>query len=75
MGVVVGYSEVPGTSGIMHQHAFVWTPLQGMIDLGSRDTDSIARDINESGQIVGASRKAPGGNFGGNFTAVLWELE
>lgn len=76
-GHVVGYSEVPGEShdDLRHQHAFLWTPLDGMVDLGSRDTDSIAWDINDLGQIVGASRKAAGGNFSGAFTAVLWELQ
>jgi probable HAF family extracellular repeat protein len=74
-GHVVGYSEVPGEThdDLRHQRAFLWTPLDGMVDLGSRDTDSIAWDINDLGQIVGASRKAAGGS--GAFTAVLWELQ
>ncbi len=77
LGHVVGSSDVPGETqdGLKHQHAFLWTPTDGMIDLGSRDTDSGARDINDLGQIVGSSRKAAGGNFTGDPTAVLWELQ
>jgi probable HAF family extracellular repeat protein len=75
-GQVVGSSEVHEShDGLFHQHAFVWSPFQGMVDLGSRDTDSSASDINDLGQIVGASRKAAGGNFSGDFVAVLWEIE
>jgi probable HAF family extracellular repeat protein len=76
-GHVVGMSDVPGQNrdGLSHQHAFLWTPSDGMIDLGSRDTDSAAWDINDLGQIVGSSRKAAGGNFSGDPTAVLWELQ
>lgn len=72
-GQVAGYGEVPGQTpgSLSNRHAFVWTPFDGMVDLGSRNTDNIARAINDLGQIVGASRKAAGGNY----TAVLWELQ
>ena len=71
-GHVVGFSDVPGENrdGRGQQRAFLWTPTEGMVDLGNRDTDSVAWDINDLGQIVGSSRKAAGGN---ESVAALWE--
>jgi probable HAF family extracellular repeat protein len=69
-GVVVGFANVPGgkSPGSFHAHAFVWTALAGMRDLGTLPGDSIseALGINDEGVIVGESCGASG------CRAVLW---
>jgi probable HAF family extracellular repeat protein len=69
-GVVVGFANVPGgkSAGSFHAHAFVWTALAGMRDLGTLPGDSIseALGINDEGVIVGESCGASG------CRAVLW---
>jgi probable HAF family extracellular repeat protein len=69
-GVVVGFANVPGgkSAGSFHAHAFVWTALAGMRDLGTLPGDSIseALGINDEGLIVGESCGASG------CRAVLW---
>jgi probable HAF family extracellular repeat protein len=74
-GQVVGQSDLPGDTAT---HAFFWQNDKGMIDLGTLptpnpisgmpDSISIANDINEKGQVVGASCDA---NF--NCRPFLWE--
>src|SRR5688572_9603883 len=50
-GQVVGSSQ---TAGNATQHAFLWTPGQGMQDLGTLDgTCSLAHDLNAAGRVVG----------------------
>jgi probable HAF family extracellular repeat protein len=52
LGVVAGFSSIP--SG--NDHAFIWSSIGGMIDLGAlNQNDSIATGINNSGQVVGNS--------------------
>jgi probable HAF family extracellular repeat protein len=74
-GQVVGQSDLPGDTAT---HAFFWQNDKGMIDLGTLptpnpisgmpDSISIANDINEKGQVVGASCDP---NF--NCRPFLWE--
>jgi probable HAF family extracellular repeat protein len=69
-GVVVGFANVPGGAnpGRFHAHAFVWTKVAGMRDLGTLpgDTTSQALSVNNRGVIVGESCGAQG------CRAVLW---
>ena len=55
-GAVVGQSDV-GSGGV--RHAFLWTPNEGMRDLGTLGgASSEAIAINEAGQVVGVSETA-----------------
>ena len=55
-GQIVGHSYTPSNSSL-NTHAFVATIDGGMLDLGtfSNGTRSIARDINNSGVIIGST--------------------
>jgi len=66
-GQVVGHSDLPNNTTF---HAFLWTSETGMRDLGTLlgDVASLAIDINDGGDVVGASLDA---SF--NPRAVLWE--
>lgn len=66
-GEVVGYSQTVAGD----YHAFVWTPRNGMIDLGTLpgDVASYAQGINRYGRVVGFS-VAPDGRA----RAVRWQL-
>jgi probable HAF family extracellular repeat protein len=66
-GQVVGYSDLRGNANF---HAFLWTSGTGMQDLGTLtgDVNSIGVNINDEGQVVGASLDA---NF--NPRAFLWQ--
>jgi probable HAF family extracellular repeat protein len=66
-GQVVGHSNLPNNTTF---HAFLWTSETGMQDLGTLpgDVASLAIDINDGGEAVGASLDA---NF--NLHPVLWE--
>ena len=57
LGQVAGYS----TTATAAVHAFLWTPGQGMLDLGTLPggTSSIARGINDLGQVVGEAGIPP----------------
>jgi probable HAF family extracellular repeat protein len=48
-GQVVGFSSTANGA----QHAFLWQPTTGMIDLGSLGTTSVATGINQNAQVVG----------------------
>jgi probable HAF family extracellular repeat protein len=62
-------SEIPGFPGVQI-HGFVWTQSTGMQDIGTVGTDfsSIPEQINNTGQMVGASCDAMG-----NCRAFLWQ--
>ncbi|NIN67395.1 MAG: HAF repeat-containing protein, partial [Anaerolineae bacterium] len=63
----VGQGEAVG----YEMHAFLWTPQQGMKDLGTLGgTSSIALGINNLGQVVGNSSIATGESY-----AFLWTAE
>jgi probable HAF family extracellular repeat protein len=47
--VTGGFAVVPG----QEEHAFVWDPVNGMIDLGHPGESSGATDINDRGVVVG----------------------
>ena len=48
-----GWSQTAGNTA---QHAFVWTPTEGMVDLGTLGgVNSWASAVNSTGQVVGAS--------------------
>jgi len=66
-GDVVGHSDLSGDTAT---HAFLWTKRTGIQDLGTLPGDllSYATDINDFGEIVGASV-----NSSGNYRAVVWE--
>ena len=65
-GHSVGYSSSePGIS-----HAFFWYKDLGMIELPSFGGNSLARAINNEGQIVGYSYDSDG-----NFYPVIWEIK
>ncbi|MDI1461309.1 hypothetical protein QEZ54_10050 [Catellatospora sp. KI3] len=50
-GWIVGSSNL--TSGSNIHHAFLWRPGLGMVDIGPAGTHSVARDVNDSGVVVG----------------------
>jgi probable HAF family extracellular repeat protein len=54
-GQVVGSSTL---SGNVTSHAFLWTGVGGMVDLGSLGGHSGARGVTASGQVVGTSELA-----------------
>ena len=59
-GTVVGYAEGPG-GGMNSILAFRWTRREGIRDIGTLpDEFTWATDINDAGQIVGATPFAPG---------------
>jgi probable HAF family extracellular repeat protein len=66
-GQVVGYSDLKGNANF---HAFLWTSGTGMQDLGTLtgDVNSVGVNINDEGQVVGASLDA---NF--NPRGFLWQ--
>jgi probable HAF family extracellular repeat protein len=68
LGQVVGSSEIVTNEG-GGDRAFLWTADGGMQDLGALPgaTFSYATDINERGEVVGASQTA-----GGEGHAFLW---
>ena len=54
-GLIVGVSSVNST-GLIIEHAFLWTAIEGMRSLGSLNGGtSIAWDVNNFGQVVGYS--------------------
>ena len=74
-GMVVGSS----TTSAKAQHAFVWTPTNGMVDLGTfgdpsapgvRLRTSVATAVSNTGEVVGASYVATGGPD--SYRAFLW---
>src|SRR6266496_1868974 len=84
-GTIIGFANtLPGLARTFH--AFIWTPADGMKDLGTlpgvcgtnacNDFRSEALGINEKGQIVGLSRgnPPPDGNAPFLFRAFVWAL-
>jgi len=51
-GHIVGYGNPAGN---FTDHALSWTPASGMIDLGGRDSSTLAVAVNTLGQVVGYS--------------------
>ncbi len=72
-GHVVGFSNVSAADGgQLHEHAFLWTPENGMRDLGTLypgDVHSQALGINARDQVVGVSCTA---HFA-SCHAFVWE--
>ena len=75
-GVVVGSS----TTGAKEQHAFVWMPSNGMVDLGTFGDrsapgvdlrTSFATAVSNDGEVVGASY-VPGPTLLDGYRAFLW---
>jgi len=65
-GLTVGYSSsAPGKS-----HAFFWNKELGMVELPSFGGNSLARAINNEGQVVGYSYDEEG-----RFYPVKWEIK
>jgi probable HAF family extracellular repeat protein len=65
-GLTVGYSSsAPGKS-----HAFFWDKELGMVELPSFGGNSLARAVNNEGQVVGYSYDEEG-----NFYPVKWEIK
>lgn len=58
-GEVVGESSFL-VDGRAVTHGFYWSPTTGIVDLGAPSRFSYARDINESGVIVGSAEPVPG---------------
>ena len=50
-GQVTGWSNTIGNA----QHAFIYSSSTGMVDIGTLGAFAVGRDINNSGQVVGAS--------------------
>jgi probable HAF family extracellular repeat protein len=68
-GQVVGNSAYTNTTGNAVMHAFSWTQVGGMVDLGTLDgTDSSAIAVNANGQVAG---NVTAGNATPSH-AVLW---
>jgi probable HAF family extracellular repeat protein len=66
LGQVVGQSTLRASNNV---HAFLWSQKTGILDLGAlppRPGESAATDINNQGQVVGASQ------VNGQNHAVLW---
>jgi probable HAF family extracellular repeat protein len=68
-GQVTGVSALPGST---IAHGFIWTPRDGMRDLGTLpgDVTSAGLGINNAGDIVGSS--IDGDVATGNPRAVIW---
>jgi len=69
LGQVVGTS---GLGAVPGSHAFLWSPSTGMMDLGAPQDPfnvnfSLARDINDAGQVVGL-----GFTDNPQYSALLW---
>lgn len=64
-GQVVGYSSI----GNGESRAFIWDPDHGMIELPSLGGNSLARAINNRGEIVGYSY-----DDDGRFVPVRWRV-
>jgi len=65
-GQIIGASHV----ALGGYHAFVWSAVGGMVDLGSLDYNSDATAINDLGQIAGSS-----GPNSGLSHAFMWSAE
>lgn len=64
-GQIVGYSSVrPGDS-----KAFIWDKEHGMLELPGFGGNSLARSVNNKGEIIGYSYDSSG-----NFIPVLWRV-
>jgi probable HAF family extracellular repeat protein len=69
-GQVVGES---GTGPVAAVHAFVWTAIDGMVDLGTlAGSFSGAHAINGKGQVVGQAQIADAGPSGPTLHAFSW---
>lgn len=66
-GQLVGQSASSDDEGRLH--AFLWTPAEGLLDLGSPGYKSEAFAVNELGQVVGAIEDAEGRSRAFSWTA------
>ena len=66
MGVVVGYSEFPGSDG--ERHAFLWNGAIQDLGVMAGDAKSQANAVNDNGLVVGFSQNGTSSLY----TAVTW---
>ncbi len=69
------FGQIVGADATAHM-ALLWDPVSGPRELGRLpgDNSSIAFDVNDRGQVVGASRTFPSWSFEvSSSTAFLWE--
>jgi probable HAF family extracellular repeat protein len=66
-GQVVGWSYTDGGNGLTGVHAFLYSDVDGLVDLTPQNDNGYALDINDAGQVTGY-RTAAGG-----YHAFRWQ--